>query len=84
LNRYHLILKLPKASSTRKVKRIPCAFCKKKIRIGQNKFHYDEGFTTSKSMQKQGEFWDMHIGCYNIMLKLSIVKLQQELKEVFN
>ena len=80
---YHFLLKLPKVSGTRKVKRNPCVFCHRQIRIGQRKFHYDSGYEVSKT-QKQGEHWDMHIECYNAVLKLTIIKLQTELKEVFN
>jgi len=83
LSEYHWLLKLPKLSGTRKIKRAPCVFCNKSIQIGQKKFHYDVGYEISKAKQ-QGEFWDMHIGCYNIVLRLSIVKLKQQLKEVFN
>ena len=80
---YDLLLKLPKMTSTRKLKRVPCVFCHRKVRIGQRKFHYDSGYEVSKA-KGQEEFWDMHIDCYNAVLKIAIVKLQQELKEVFN
>lgn len=73
------LLKIPHASRARKEKRDPCVFCWKPIKKGQMKFHYDTGY----SQTRRSEYWDIHVICYNALLKLSIKQLQKIYKEVF-
>ena len=77
---YNPLLRIPYASRARKQKRDPCAYCYKPIKMRQSKYHYDEGY----ERRGKNTYFDLHVHCYNALLKLTIKDIKKVLENEFS